>query len=173
MPVRENPPPEHSFRELRTFPESQFVKTCPLRQPSVLANVTHGTRAVVPCWEKRWLPSANGQFVETAVCGPVPLFFTNSVHGRGTFLANPGPGADRFLADPMRGRGASSRTPEARDAGRLAGAALDVFEQEPDPDPDLVTRHNVVCTPHIGAESEEAQVGNSTIVAEKLIKFFK
>lgn len=61
----------------------------------------------------------------------------------------------------------------ALDAGRLAGAALDVFEQEPDPDPDLVTRHNVVCTPHIGAESEEAQVGNSTIVAEKLIKFFK
>jgi len=61
----------------------------------------------------------------------------------------------------------------ALDAGRLAGAALDVFEQEPDPNPDLVTRVNVVCTPHIGAESEEAQVGNSTIVAEKLIKFFK
>jgi D-3-phosphoglycerate dehydrogenase len=61
----------------------------------------------------------------------------------------------------------------ALDQGRLAGAALDVFEQEPDPNPDLVTRVNVVCTPHIGAESEEAQVGNSTIVAEKLIKFFK
>jgi D-3-phosphoglycerate dehydrogenase len=62
---------------------------------------------------------------------------------------------------------------DALDSGRLAGAALDVFEQEPDPDLELVTRSNVVCTPHIGAESEEAQVGNSTIVAEKLIKFFK
>ncbi|OGD46562.1 hypothetical protein A3K69_01880 [Candidatus Bathyarchaeota archaeon RBG_16_57_9] len=61
----------------------------------------------------------------------------------------------------------------ALDSGRLAGAALDVFEEEPNPDPELVTRSNVVCTPHIGAESEEAQRGNSTIVAEKLIRFFK
>jgi len=61
----------------------------------------------------------------------------------------------------------------ALDSGRLAGAALDVFEMEPNPDPELVTRSNVVCTPHIGAESEEAQRGNSTIVAEKLIRFFK
>jgi len=61
----------------------------------------------------------------------------------------------------------------ALDSGRLAGAALDVFEEEPNPDPELVTRNNVVCTPHIGAESEEAQRGNSTIVAEKLIRFFK
>jgi D-3-phosphoglycerate dehydrogenase len=61
----------------------------------------------------------------------------------------------------------------ALDSGQLAGAALDVFEEEPNPDPGLVTRLNVLCTPHIGAETEEAQRGNSTIVAEKLIKFFK
>ena len=61
---------------------------------------------------------------------------------------------------------------EALDDGKVAGAALDVFEQEPSPDPDLVRRRNVVCTPHIGAGSVEAQLGNSTIVAEKLIRFF-
>jgi D-3-phosphoglycerate dehydrogenase len=61
---------------------------------------------------------------------------------------------------------------EALDDGKVAGAALDVFEQEPSPDPDLVRRVNVVCTPHIGAGSVEAQLGNSTIVAEKLIRFF-
>ncbi len=55
----------------------------------------------------------------------------------------------------------------------MKGAALDVFEQEPNPDEELVCRPNVICTPHIGAGSEEAQIGNSTIVAEKLIKFFK
>lgn len=60
----------------------------------------------------------------------------------------------------------------ALDSGKVAGAALDVFESEPDPDPELVGRANVVCTPHIGAGSVEAQLGNSTIVAEKLIKFF-
>jgi len=61
---------------------------------------------------------------------------------------------------------------EALDDGKVAGAALDVFEQEPSPDPDLVRRRNVVCAPHIGAGSVEAQLGNSTIVAEKLIRFF-
>jgi len=60
----------------------------------------------------------------------------------------------------------------ALDSGKVAGAALDVFEQEPSPDPELIRRENVVCTPHIGAGSVEAQLGNSTIVAEKLINYF-
>jgi len=60
----------------------------------------------------------------------------------------------------------------ALDSGKVAGAALDVYESEPSPDPELVRRANVVCTPHIGAGSVEAQRGNSTIVAEKLIKYF-
>lgn len=62
---------------------------------------------------------------------------------------------------------------QALDTGKVKGAALDVFEQEPKPDEELVCKPNVICTPHIGAGSEEAQIGNSTIVAEKLIKFFK
>ncbi len=62
---------------------------------------------------------------------------------------------------------------EALGSGKVKGAALDVFEQEPDPDEELVCQPNVICTPHIGAGSEEAQIGNSTVVAEKLIKFFK
>ena len=61
----------------------------------------------------------------------------------------------------------------ALDSGKVKGASLDVYEQEPDPDEELVCRANVICTPHIGAGSEEAQVGNSTVVAEKLIKFLK
>ena len=59
---------------------------------------------------------------------------------------------------------------KALDAGSIAGAALDVYEEEPTKDMDLVGRPNVVCTPHIGAGSVEAFTGNSTIVAEKLIK---
>jgi len=61
---------------------------------------------------------------------------------------------------------------EALNSGKVKGAALDVFEQEPKPDEELVCRSNVICTPHIGAGSVEAQIGNSTVVAEKLIKFF-
>jgi len=59
----------------------------------------------------------------------------------------------------------------ALDEGKIAGAALDVYEEEPARDMSLVGRANVVCTPHIGAGSVEASIGNSTIVAAKLIEF--
>jgi D-3-phosphoglycerate dehydrogenase len=62
---------------------------------------------------------------------------------------------------------------EALRSGKVAGAGLDVFESEPDPDPELVKNPNLVATPHIGAGTEEAQIANSTIVADKLIDFLK
>jgi D-3-phosphoglycerate dehydrogenase len=54
--------------------------------------------------------------------------------------------------------------------GKLAGAALDVYEREPPAGTSLTGLANVVCTPHIGASSVEAQRANSTIVAEKLMR---
>jgi D-3-phosphoglycerate dehydrogenase len=55
-------------------------------------------------------------------------------------------------------------------SGKLAGAALDVYEAEPPRDISLTGLQNVVSLPHIGAATVEAQRANSTIVAEKLIK---
>ncbi|MFN7943698.1 MAG: phosphoglycerate dehydrogenase [Thermoanaerobaculia bacterium] len=45
----------------------------------------------------------------------------------------------------------------ALEAGSVAGAALDVFEEEPTPRLDLVRHRRVVATPHIGAQTQEAQ----------------
>ncbi len=59
----------------------------------------------------------------------------------------------------------------ALDQGHVAGAALDVFETEPAKDNILFGHPNVVCTPHLGASTSEAQVNVAIQVAEQLSDF--
>jgi D-3-phosphoglycerate dehydrogenase len=60
---------------------------------------------------------------------------------------------------------------EALTSGKVAGAALDVFAEEPPTDWKLVQLDNVICAPHIGAATKEAQGRVGSEVAEKLIEF--
>jgi len=58
-------------------------------------------------------------------------------------------------------------------SGKVAGAALDVYAEEPPTDWKLVKLPNVICSPHIGAATHEAQGRVGVEVAEKLIAFAK
>ena len=56
----------------------------------------------------------------------------------------------------------------ALESGQVAGAALDVFEEEPAKDNPLFGMENVVCTPHLGASTSEAQENVALQVAEQI-----
>jgi D-3-phosphoglycerate dehydrogenase len=54
------------------------------------------------------------------------------------------------------------------DSGHVAGAAFDVFTEEPATDNPLFGHPNVVCTPHLGAATTEAQENVALQVAEQM-----
>lgn len=81
----------------------------------------------------------------------------------GAFLINTSRGGiidEKALLDALR-------------SGRLRGAALDVYEMEPPTDLSAIELPNVVCTPHIGAQTQEAQRAAAILIAEKIIKSLK
>lgn len=56
--------------------------------------------------------------------------------------------------------------------GKIAGAALDVFENEPNPKKELINHTKIACTPHIGAATTEAQDRIGLELAQLIIQQF-
>lgn len=62
---------------------------------------------------------------------------------------------------------------DAVKSGKVAGAALDVFEQEPPTESPLLTLDQVIVTPHLGASTVEAQLNVAVSVAKQCIEVLK
>lgn len=66
----------------------------------------------------------------------------------------------------------NSALAQALRSGLIAGAALDVFENEPKVLPPLLTLDNIVLTPHIGTNTVETREQMSFYAARNVIRFF-
>jgi D-3-phosphoglycerate dehydrogenase len=62
---------------------------------------------------------------------------------------------------------------DALTSGKVAGAALDVFEQEPNTTSPLLSLNNFICTPHLGASSEEAQENVAIEIARQVVDYLQ
>ncbi|MEN6468780.1 MAG: phosphoglycerate dehydrogenase [Smithella sp.] len=61
---------------------------------------------------------------------------------------------------------------DALTSGKVAGAAIDVFEEEPTKNMDLIRLENVICTPHLGASTDEAQTNVAIAIAHQIVAYF-
>lgn len=79
-----------------------------------------------------------------------------------------------FLINTARGSIVDEKAlAKALKEGWIAGAALDVFEDEPLENSDLVSLDNVILTPHIGGSTIEAQKSIAKILAEKILGYIE
>ncbi|HDP26433.1 MAG TPA: phosphoglycerate dehydrogenase [Deltaproteobacteria bacterium] len=62
---------------------------------------------------------------------------------------------------------------EALESGKVSGAALDVFSKEPPEDWSLAKHPRVICTPHLGASTHEAQENVALAVADQIVDYLK
>ncbi|MGD9877041.1 phosphoglycerate dehydrogenase [Desulfococcus sp.] len=60
---------------------------------------------------------------------------------------------------------------DAMKSGKVAGAALDVFETEPPENSPLFELENFICTPHLGASTKEAQTNVAVAIAQQIIDY--
>jgi len=82
-------------------------------------------------------------------------------------------GSNSYLINIARGSVINeSALLDALQQKRIAGAALDVFDNEPNPNPAFLSLDNVLLTPHIGSATSETRIAMTNLAVDNLEAFF-
>lgn len=82
-------------------------------------------------------------------------------------------GPESYLINIARGSVVDERALlDALQQKRIAGAALDVFDNEPNPNPAFLRLDNVLLTPHIGSATSETRIAMTNLAVDNLEAFF-
>jgi len=134
----------------------------------VIANQTRATREMAEEWRVEQVGLRDLLERADFVSLHVPMHAANRNLIGAAELAIMKPSA--FLINTARGGLVDeSALLAALESGRLAGAALDVFVDEPQPNPALVCHPHVIATPHIAGSTEDAQRSASLAAAEHIL----
>ena len=80
---------------------------------------------------------------------------------------------EAFIVNTARGKIVDEEAlVQALKSRRLAGAGLDVFENEPQIHPALTSMENVVLAPHIGSATTETRLRMALLASENLLAAF-
>lgn len=61
---------------------------------------------------------------------------------------------------------------KAIDSGKVSGAAFDVYESEPPENTELINHPKIICTPHLGASTEDAQEKVALQIGEQIVDYY-
>jgi len=137
---------------------------------SVLVSDPFTTESVVREWDARLVPLAELLERSDVVSLHLPLTEETRHLIDARALASMKEGA--LLANCARGGLVDEDALlAALDAGRPGGAVLDVFEEEPPKNLRLLGHPRVVCTPHLGASTEEAQRSVAAEIADQVLAY--
>ena len=134
--------------------EVETARSCP----------RHGRRVLHP---QRWAAARRPARRRDVVCLHLPLTDETRHLIDAAALAPDEAGCGAREHEPRADRRRGRARHRARE-GRIAGAALDVFEHEPEVDPGLLVLENVVLAPHLGSATLETREAMGMLCVEAL-----
>jgi lactate dehydrogenase-like 2-hydroxyacid dehydrogenase len=160
-------------RRLGIFGFGRIGQAVARRAPSFGLEVSYHSRRPAPGSSARYFPTlrAMAEHVDTMIiCAAGGAGTRHSVNAEILGLLGP----EGILVNISRGSVVDTAALiDALQSRKILGAALDVFEQEPQVPPELLAMDNIVLMPHLGSGSQHTHRGMAKLTYDNLVAWFE